>query len=121
MAYSNTMQTTGYKLLPAQQRTIQPIDTQAAIEHIYTVFAVSFAILLICLAVRILFALLIVQGPLSQAINTITAPVIAPFSDVFHDSNTMVQISTMTAFTTYYLIYGVTSRYLAVFRRRLAA
>ncbi len=121
MAYGNTLLTPSYKLLPARTKTSVPLNTAAVMEHVYTVFAVSFAFVLICMALKMVFALFLINGPFVQAISTFTAPLIAPFSDIFHDGQSMIQISTMSAFTTYYLIYGVVSRYLAFFRHHFTA
>lgn len=120
MAYGNILATPNIKLIPAQTRAPKALDFSTFMQHLYTAFAVGFAIALICMALRLIFALLLVDGSVENAVVAITNPLIAPFTDVFNDGKGMIQISTMTAFTVYYLLYGVAGKYLTLFRRQLS-
>ncbi|MDB5183054.1 MAG: hypothetical protein JWO47_838 [Candidatus Saccharibacteria bacterium] len=78
-------------------------------ERAYTIFAFASATLLIGLALRIIFALLFVGGPLSRGITIFTDPFVSPFNNIFKDSHTMVQMSTGATFSAYYLFYTLIS------------
>lgn len=101
----NTL-TTGqtYKFIPTHtnQGTISRSDV---LRTAYSITAFALTTVLICLGLRILMALLVITGPISQGLTTVTDPIVAPFTSVFNDPHGMVQACTALAFTTYYAVY----------------
>ena len=101
----NTM-TTGqtYKFIPTRtsQGTISRSDVLRTAYKI-TTFAIT--TVLICLGLRIIMALFVITGPISQGLTTVTDPIVAPFTAVFNDPHGMVQACTALAFTAYYAAY----------------
>ncbi|CAN5434305.1 hypothetical protein BH10PAT3_BH10PAT3_1830 [soil metagenome] len=78
-------------------------------EIVYTVFAFAAALLLIALGLRIMFALLVIDNVFARGLSVMTTPFVAPFAKFFPDTHEMVQISTASAFTAYYLAYWAVS------------
>lgn len=101
----------------AQPRTIQKLNHRQVTEIIYNIFIFIITLLLIGLAMRILFALLLMDSAFSRGVTIFTEPFIMPFNTTFRDSHEMVQISTAAAFTSYYFIYAFVSITSKLFNR----
>lgn len=115
---SQTYSSTGnnLKLLPSST-TLPEVTAYDFTEIAYTVFAYTSALLLIGLALRIIFALLVVTNAFTRGITIFTDPFVLPFTRFFNDAHTMVQVSTGAAFTAYYLLYWIISLSSRLIRR----
>lgn len=83
------------------------LSREQVIETVYTVFAFTITILLVCLGLRVVCALLVISNPPLEGLTKLTDLFVLPFSRIFHDQHDMVQISTAFSFTAYYLLYWI--------------
>ncbi len=112
---------TGYQILNPARPTFRA-SKRDYLDTAYTIFAFTAALLLICLALRLILSLFVITGPIASGLTAVTAAPVAPFARIFPDAHEMVQVSTASAFTAYYFVYGLVagvSRFVS--RQRLTA
>ncbi len=112
MAHNFTLVQPEAKLLPAHTKTTEQLQHLFTLNHFYTLFAFFNTVILICLALRFVFALFLITGVVPQGITVITNPLIAPFATELPDYTHMIQLSTLTTFTAYFFAYWIVSKLL---------
>ena len=111
---------TSYKYLTPTQPLIKPNRREFAAVT-YTVITFIISLILIGLGMRLLFAFFVMDNAFTRGITIFTEPFIAPFTRKFPDSHEMLQISTASAFTGYYIFYGIMLLVSKVFSRQKAS
>jgi len=74
---------------------------------VYTLFSFAITALLIMLAIRMIGALLLSDSIIVNGATALTQPFVSPFSQMLHDQNSMIQLSSGLTFTAFYGIYWI--------------
>lgn len=98
----------GYKyLLPS--KPLPRISYGELLRIGYTILIFVFSLLLIGLGLRLIFALLIIDNVFARGLTIFTEPFVSPFTHKFPDSHEMLQASTASAFTIYFVLHSIAS------------
>jgi len=120
---AHTYQSTGrgLKLLPTITDTSSKINPRDLIFTAYSVFTFSVSLILIGLALRMVFALFMIEGAFVRGLTVFTNPFVSPFAGAFPDFTHILQTSTGAAFTFYYGLYWIVASAFNVYRKSPAA